>query len=234
MSSSRVKIVCLPCAGGSSTYFHRLRDQISSFADIVLIDYAGHGTRMDEALNDNLDELISDVSEIIKKRVQDGNYCILGYSMGSLIAYILAANPKYKIDPRHLFLFAFQSPNLLKEERFLVNKPINDDAFIERYSNIDQHILNDKRFERIFLDPLRNDYRILCSYQVGLYKPLSCKITAIFGEDDFSYSDIVGWNRYTANRTEVISMPGRHFFLNENLKTIGNLLKNSCVEQFDQ
>ena len=189
---------------------------------------------MDETLNKNLDELISDVSGIIKKRIQDNNYCILGYSMGSLIAYILAANPQYQVNPKHLFLVAFQSPDLVKEERFLVNKAINDEAFIERYANIDQRILKDKRFESIYLDPLRNDFRILCSYQVGLYRPLSCKITAIYGEDDFSYTDIIGWNKYTVSKTEVVSMPGRHFFLNENLEAIGDLLRNCCVEELNQ
>ena len=71
MSLSRVKIICLPCAGGSSFYFHRLRDQIMSFADVILIDYAGHGTRVDETLNKDFDELIYDVSCIIKERIQD-------------------------------------------------------------------------------------------------------------------------------------------------------------------
>ena len=42
-----------------------------SFADVILIDYAGHGTRVDETLNKDFDELIYDVSCIIKERIQD-------------------------------------------------------------------------------------------------------------------------------------------------------------------
>ena len=226
MKQKNRKLFCLPSAGGLSTYFHGLRENLSPFMDVIIIDYSGHGTRMGENLDSSFEEIIHDVAERILNQIDAAEEIfILGYSMGSLIAYIIASDPSYKINPSYLFLCAFQSPNLLKEKRFLIYSAEEESAFIRKYGNIDECILKSTRFEEVFTAPLKNDFACLSKYELLRPRQVSCEITVMYGEQDFNLEDVEGWKSFTVKNAEIIALPGRHFFLNENLDEICREIK---------
>ena len=222
------KVVCLPCTGGSSTYFHRLREHLSPFAEVVLIDYAGHGRRMNEPFDSNLEDTLRDAGCLIKEMANDSEFILFGYSMGGLLSYVLAADPQYGIEPNHVVICSFQSPDILKAKQFHINDECEEKQFLERYGYVDKRFYQDQRFEKAFLTPLKHDFRNLTRFSLPKLNPLSCGITVLYGEQDFAENDVVGWKKYSQVNTEIIEMPGKHFFLNENLDSIVELIRSKC------
>lgn len=201
---------------------------MSSLIDVVLIDYAGHGTRMGEPMNGSLEEMLRDVAGRIRDQADKEDYYILGYSMGSLLAYILSSDMSYNINPAHLFLCSFQSPDVLKEKRFLIAGTDSEEAFIERYGNIDERIIKDPRFAEVFTAPLINDFYCLSNYEPTKLLPVSCGITVLYGDSDFSKEDLTGWKLFSTQRTDIQSLPGTHFFLNENIDSVCRIVQQNC------
>ena len=183
---------------------------------------------MSEPLCDNLEALLQDTAKLIRSQVEEEDCCILGYSMGSLLAYVLSSDPAYGINASHLFLCAFQSPDLLKEKRFLLSDAASEEAFITKYGNIDERILKDPRFAEVFTKPLRNDFHCLSNYETKALAPVSCGITVIYGNEDYALADVEGWKRFTTQKTEIHSVPGTHFFLNECLDQVCEIMKQNC------
>lgn len=86
---SNMVLFCLPYAGGSSTVLYTLSKKISCRTELV--DFSGKGTRIGQDLYDSFDSMVDDIVSIIVEQIKDDKrYALLGYSMGSLVAYEVA------------------------------------------------------------------------------------------------------------------------------------------------
>ena len=85
----KLKVFCLPYAGGSKSIFQDWIHRYASVAEIVPMEYSGHGSRFCDVLYETADEVADDIFEhIIAMQPQD--YMIYGHSMGCLIALLVA------------------------------------------------------------------------------------------------------------------------------------------------
>lgn len=88
-----IQLFCIPYAGGNASFFNNLKKYLEDFVEVYNLEYSGHGIRRREAFYHDFEELLIEVKEQIEThRKKDVPYAILGYSMGSLAAYELAAN----------------------------------------------------------------------------------------------------------------------------------------------
>ena len=206
-----MKLFCISYAGGSQFYFHRLRELLSGKVDCILPDYAGHGLRAGEKLAGSLDEMIEDIDLRILRTVEDGErFAVFGYSMGSTIAYEIAK--RHRKDVSHLFVAAFQPPNHFKDSKFTLNES-SWDEFLKKFTVLDERVLSDPRYRKIFLDPLKNDFLCLCAYQPDNLEKVDCGISVFYGDQDVFGDEILEWKQFSKAECSFHAFTGGHFFL---------------------
>lgn len=92
MQNRKMQLFILPYAGGSIAAFKRLRDLIEDRIDVVTVEYAGRGTRAKEDLASSTWELLDYAIAYCRERLNpDIPYSVMGYSMGSVLAYEMVA-----------------------------------------------------------------------------------------------------------------------------------------------
>jgi surfactin synthase thioesterase subunit len=215
---NKINLICLPYAGGSvsslCTYLNSLNENIN----LCLIELPGRGKRMNEKLLDNIDMLLENIFENIKQIIDSGEmYAIMGYSMGSILAYelyymIKAASLQL---PKHIFFCAGRTPDAYDDFK---KAKLDDEAIIEgidALGGLSKDILSNKKIKGKFVPVIRADYKVIQSYFFTEGRQLiECNISAICGEDDDqSISTIYRWQEFAAKKTDCIVIKGGHFFI---------------------
>lgn len=97
----KIQLFLLPFAGGSSLSFMRLNRFLDKSVEAITIEYPGRGKRSNEEFIEDYDSFVKDIEHaIIKKRNVELPFAILGYSMGSAIAYDLIRGGKFDQSAR--------------------------------------------------------------------------------------------------------------------------------------
>ena len=92
-----MNIFCFPYAGGSKYMYFELKKKLGNSVKLIPIDYPGHATRANEALIDSPEKLADDMFFQMQMHDDGSPFALLGYSMGSRIAYLIYH--KYKNTP---------------------------------------------------------------------------------------------------------------------------------------
>lgn len=99
MQTKKMQLFILPYAGGSIAAFKRLTDLIDDRVDVVTVEYAGRGTRAKDNIASSIWELLDDaIAYCRERRNADIPYSVMGYSMGSVLAYEMVARKAWKAN----------------------------------------------------------------------------------------------------------------------------------------
>lgn len=82
----------------------------------------------------------------------------------------------------------------------------------------------------IFLPILRADFKIVETYiHDNHIQPCDIDFLIFNGENDkfTTYDQVIKWENYTSKTCTFHSFEGKHFFLNENLEEIANIIKTN-------
>ena len=111
MQNKELQLFILPYAGGSIAAFKRLTDLIDERIEVITVEYAGRGTRAKEPLAESVQSLLDDAIAYCQERRKQGlPYAVMGYSMGSVLAYEMIARQEIFGQLRHFFISAEVSP----------------------------------------------------------------------------------------------------------------------------
>ena len=167
MPDKKLQLFILPYAGGSNTSFRRLSALIDEWVEVITVEYPGRGTRAKEPYSTGFWDLFEDAANYIRKR-RNANipFCLMGYSMGSILVYELA---RYNIPGilKHMFIAAEVSPRGRALELRQVDNP-TEEELIERAKQLggfDERMLMNPRFREIYLKPMLSDYRNFLEYR---------------------------------------------------------------------
>ena len=87
--TKKIKLFCLPFAGGSATIYNNWSSILSDNIVLCPIELAGRGKRITEKCYENLEEAVNDIYNRIVNDIIDYDYAIFGHSMGALLTYEL-------------------------------------------------------------------------------------------------------------------------------------------------
>lgn len=227
----KIKLFCLPYAGGSAASYFRWRKTINPYIEIIPVELSGRGQRIGTPLYRNFEEALEDVySQVISQINHDEEYIIFGHSMGSLIAFELGfelLDHGYS-KLMHMFFSGSKSPDLESEKNNYYNMP--DSVFLEclvSYGGMSDEILFDEQLMKFFLPILRSDFNVVETYKFRRRgRKLPCDITVLSGEQDIHVkkSELVGWGKHTNERCCMYQFKGGHFFVNDNMNDVINLV----------
>jgi medium-chain acyl-[acyl-carrier-protein] hydrolase len=219
-SLARLRMFCLPFAGGGSVAFWSWLRALPADVELCAVCLPGREDRRRERPFDRLEPLVAELAQAMAGWT-DRPFVLYGHSMGGLIGFELArALHAAGTPPRHLIISARGAPDLPLTVPRLAELP--DAQFVaalsQRYNGIPQVILDDPDMLAMFVPVLRADFAVLESYAFRPGPPLGCPITAFGGTRDplIGAAELVAWQRHTTSRFRHEMIEGDHFFIQGN------------------
>jgi len=229
-------LFCLPYAGGSETIYYKWKNHLNPSIKAVLIQLKGRGKRFSESFYESLPEAVDDIFENIKDLIADDIYAIYGHSMGSLLAYELY----YKISmlnlrkPEHIFFSGYGAPSIIKKGENAYT--LSDYDFMKKIMKLGgtpEELFKNKELLEIVLPIIRNDYKILETYNYEeREKKIECDVSILNGkQDSINLEEILTWKNHVCRDFKVYNFEGNHFFINSNIENITSIINTTLVKK---
>jgi medium-chain acyl-[acyl-carrier-protein] hydrolase len=214
---ARLRLFCLPFAGGGSAAFAPWTSQMPPDVDLCPVLLPGRESRLQEPPLRDMAALVGRLVDGLQGAL-DRPYALLGYSLGSTVAFELIRELRRRERPLpvRLFVASRHAPHY-SEQAAIAHLP--DDAFVAalqaRYNAIPAPILADRELMAMFLPILRADFTLLEGYRCEPAAPLPTPITAWYGADDrtLTRERVAAWATHSAAPFELHEVPAAgHFF----------------------
>ncbi|MGW1290842.1 thioesterase II family protein, partial [Streptomyces sp. NPDC002586] len=222
-----VRLVCLPHAGGSASFYHPVSASLPASVDVLAVQYPGRQDRRNEPCPDSIQELADRVTSVLLPWT-DRPLLLFGHSMGATLGFEVARRLEHDhgIVAHALFASARRAPSRPRDESVHLR---DDDGLVEemrKLSGTDSAILDDEELIRMALPAIRADYRAAETY---VYEPgpnLRCPIVGLVGDDDpkVTVDEARAWSRHTDASFDFHVFQGGHFYLTSHQNEVLDLL----------
>ena len=230
---SKLRLFCLPHAGGDVSTFAGWARSLPSEVDVLPVLLPGRGARLIEPAFTNAATLVEAMAEALRPAF-DREFALLGISTGAILAFELARylRKRFDLQPAHLFVCCCEAPELPPARE----GPIYDlpePEFLERvrgFGGTPASVLSDPELRQIVLPTLRADFQLRDSYVFVPGEPLACPISAIGGtEDEFATRDTLeAWRGHTSSAFQLSMLPGGHFFFSPDAGQLLRIIAQRC------
>lgn len=212
---ARTRLICLPHAGGSASYYFPLSAALSPEFDVFAVQYPGRQDRYKEPFVESIDELADQVYAELSA-LPDVPTAFFGHSMGAVLAFEVTRRYETLGGRQAVTVFASGSraPSHYGDER----EHKDDTDLIEVMRDLggtDPRVLADPDLLVTFLPAFRNDYRALQAYHRSTDVGISAPVVVMTATDDPKTSEpsARAWLEHTTGGGEVHTFTGGHFFL---------------------
>lgn len=217
---SAVRLLCLPHAGGSASFFFPVSRALSPRIEVLAAQYPGRQDRRLEPCLESIAELADRLLPLLVDEWDDKPLALFGHSMGALLAFELAGllEQQAGIVPVMLFASGRRAPSRLRPEDDV--HMLGDEALlsdIKQLAGTDSRVLGDDEVLRMVLPAIRSDYRITELYRPERVHRVSCPVMALVGDNDpkAELDDAHAWQDHTSGAFTMEVFPGGHFYLTE-------------------
>lgn len=231
MQNKQVQLFILPYAGGSIASFKRLSDLVDGTVEVITVEYPGRGTRAKEMFANSIWELLDDAIKYCNmQRDESVPYAVMGYSMGSIIAYEMLARKSIPGVLKHLFISAEVSPKERALELRQVDNPTEERVLkrIRKLGGFDERLLMNSRFKNIYVKPMLSDYRLFFEYRFSGYtEKIQADTTFFYCEEDTPYTEIMKWNELVEGTADFHEFGDNHFFINQHYEEMAQIINKN-------
>jgi surfactin synthase thioesterase subunit len=219
-AESRLRLFCLPYAGGNSALFGHWQDALDpgSGIQVVPVKLPGRLERLAEPAVDRMDRL-ADLLAAQLAPLLDRPYALFGVSMGALLAFetahrLLAAD---RPAPARLFPASYRAPRERFETPSVHRLP--DPELLQvlgRLAAVPPELLAYEELMRMMLPTVRADFACTETYRYRERGPLPVPVTAVRGLGDPTLTSglMAGWAEETSAGFELVEVDGDHFLVN--------------------
>jgi medium-chain acyl-[acyl-carrier-protein] hydrolase len=219
---ARVRLFCLPQAGGGAGDFDLWPKEISSSLDLCPVQLPGRQDRFVEPAFRNMMDLVSELAVVVAENA-DLPFAIFGHCMGALIAFEIVRELRRKQEPLPLYVFlsSYVAPQNSEVDLAKRIYCLPEKEFIERIrerSILDTDSLDNPELLKLMLPLLRADYSLCETYRYDVEAPLKCPIAVYGAESDpaLKESDIAAWRSQTQATFSLRMVPGENKSLHRN------------------
>lgn len=231
---SRLKLFCIPYAGGSATFYNKWIKYLDEFIDLYPVEFPGRGIKCRDSLCYSMDELVNYIYKQVEGELDNSEYAIFGHSMGALVAYELAhkiKNSGYE-GPKHIFFSGRQEPDILERNGLSSLSEIEFKDAISGYIEAPEELFENIELLDFFLPIFKSDFSIIENYRhVNKNDKLDCFITVLNGKQDpyVNINNVLGWSKYTKKQCGFQTFEGGHFYINDNLEKVVKIINDSIL-----
>lgn len=233
-----MKLICLTYAGGNTTFFNQIKNELQDSVEVVALEYAGHGTRNKESFYKNFDELADDMLDKMKQIIQGDDYALLGYSMGSISAVEMLdkiLKDENMNPPKRVFLGAHEPYTKLELANY--DSAESDELVKQRtimFGGVSKRLINNKSFWRVYLPIYKADYALIGRFNFDeLELKTDIPVTVFYSQSDTPLEVIQDWKKFFIGECEFLEYTGNHFFINEHCGEIADAIKGRLVNNND-
>lgn len=211
-STPATRLFFFPYAGKGASGYREIADRFGPEVEPVLVQTPGREGRLAEAAVPDIDDLVSQLTDALRGYL-DVPFAFFGHSMGSLIAFELAARlERVGPGPTALFVSAETAPQLLTPPE-VPDEELTDAQFLADPTRVRENspLTSDPLFTELMLPTYRADCRLVERYAHRTeHSVLRCPISAFSGEhDDIVPQDTVAaWKERTSSRFRLRLLPG--------------------------
>ena len=225
----KVKLFCIPYAGGSAVIYNRWKQYLQAGIELRPIELAGRGRRIQETPYHNWSEAVEDIFGIIKDEIYESRFMLFGHSLGALLTYELAQLIRKNGLPRpdHVFFSGSGAPHLRDKKNYHL---LGDEEFkdkVLRLGGTPRELFDHPELIDMFVPLLKNDFMLAEAKSFLGVTPLQDDITVLLGkEDDLTAEQCEEWRRYTQRSCQLRYFKGGHFFINDETRAITDIINN--------
>ncbi|MGH3914536.1 MAG: thioesterase II family protein [Pseudonocardiaceae bacterium] len=222
MPSAPRRLICLPHAGASASYYFALAKALCRSVDVVVIQYPGRQDRYSEPCRESIAELAEEITTVVRP-LADRPLAFFGHSMGAVLAFEVARPLEAEgIVLTGLFASGRRAPSMHRDERIHLRDDEGLIAEVRTLSGTDAQLFEDEEIMRMVLPAIRSDYKAVETYRYQPGPDLSCPIFALIGTDDskVTVDEARAWARHTRGEFRLSTFSGGHFYLNSCLPEV--------------
>jgi surfactin synthase thioesterase subunit len=225
--TATARLVCLPHAGGSATFFLPVAAALGPRVDVVALQYPGRQDRRAERPIDDMAVLADQVHGILRRQPELPT-TLFGHSMGAILGFEVTR--RLEADghpPVRLFVSGRRGPATYRDEKIHLRDDDGILAEVRKMSGTAASVLGDDEIMRAALPALRADYKATETYACAPGITVSCPITTLTGDSDpKTTADEAGaWAEHTTGAFELHVFAGGHFFLTDHAGDIVELIR---------
>jgi surfactin synthase thioesterase subunit len=223
------RLICLPHAGGSASFYVPMARGLAPGIDVGLVQYPGRQDRLREPCINDLRELADATFAALRPEL-DHPVAFFGHSMGATLAFEIALRMEEAglPAPLRLFVSARRAPSAHRDERIHQRDDDGMIAEIRGLSGTDTRALGDEEIMRMAMPSIRADYTAAETYR---YRPgplLGSPFSVLIGKSDPKATlDEAGlWRDHTSAETELTVFDGGHFYLMQHQQEVLRLIRD--------
>lgn len=233
----KIKLFCLPYAGGSSTAIYKdWAPHLAENIELCPIELAGRGGRIAENYYTDLDAAVNDILNQIIGDISTHDYAVFGHSMGALLTYELIQ----KITllglrkPVHAFFSGRNPPGITRRKKpYTEMYPEEFEQAVLDLGGTPPEFFKYPELKEIFIPLLRSDFALSeTKIQRDETFPLLNDISVLIGEsEDIPPSIANKWKEHTDRKCDIHYIQGGHFFLLDQRKTVIDIVNLSLIQK---
>jgi len=216
VASPRLRLVCLPHAGGAPSFFRPWASLAPPDVEVVAVCYPGRQDRLAEPCLETMAELVDQLEAALLPLAGDP-IALFGHSMGSAVAYetTLRLERIHGVQPVALFVSGRAAPHRARP----TGLHLRDEETLLRgaaeLGGLDPVVLEEPALRELVLPALRSDFRLIESYIPDATAQVRAPIAAYHGVQDSrsTVDEVREWAALTERDFDLRLFPGGHFYL---------------------
>lgn len=242
--NKRIKLFCLPYAGGSArSIYNSWREHLNPTIELIPVELAGRGSRIDEDLYIHPEEAINDVLDNIRDEIRSGDcdYAIFGHSMGSILAYkvIERINELELRTPIHAFFSGRRAPHCpsVRPKPYAKMNNLEIENEIKLLGGTPPEFFEYPELKKFFMPIFKSDFKTADMFvEESDLIAFDHDISVLIGkEEHVSTQEALEWKHVTNKNCYVEYFEGEHFFLldPDQGKAVIDTINTCLVKKFE-
>lgn len=214
---ARLRLICLPFAGGSAALFRQWHRRIDPRIEVWPVQLPGRGSRFREMPLRDMNELAVSLSHELRPLL-DMPVAFFGHSMGALAAFATASRLETVEGciPELVLVSAASPPHLMN--RVLDLHKLDDERLVEQLRELKgtpEMILTNRDALSAFLPSIRADLEMAERYSHSPSFPIKAPIHCFAGRYDEMAPDrlMPFWRDLTQGVFSLTQFSGDHFYI---------------------
>ncbi|MEV6561011.1 alpha/beta fold hydrolase [Nocardia sp. NPDC051756] len=235
-SADNPPLVICPHAGGGASTYRPFSKALSAHFDVILLQYPGRQDRAREPVRDTIEETAADAfDEFARSPFNRGvPITLFGHSMGTMVAFEFARLADAAGVPvRLLGVSGACAPWQVAD---MPPHPTEDDELLDHVGGLQgtgADLLANRELMRMALPALKGDYRAFDAYSCPGDVTIGTRIEVMGGSEDeyVGIGDLFAWQQHTEQELAVTMFDGGHFYLDDQVEGITEILSAELVSQ---